>query len=243
MSIDKDKLFHRICSLITKKLYRAKFPFRLSFFLNLIAKVVYHDPTKDSLFKGKQEDYEGLPPTKSLFFAKPNCGLPIGNLTSQLFSNIYLHDLDQYIKETLQFAYYGRYVDDFVIVHHDKACLQSSIPKIASFLQSQLKLTLHPKKIYLQHYTKGVTFLGTVIKPYRRYLRKRTFGYFYTKIQQLNRDGCDLKTFRSVVNSYLGFMKHTKSYKQRKRMLETLVDPRFWSYYKCNEGYTKVERR
>ncbi|MDR2541347.1 MAG: RNA-directed DNA polymerase [Candidatus Peribacteria bacterium] len=71
-----------------------------------------------------------MPPSKSLFFTKPNCGLPIGNLTSQLFSNIYLHDLDVYITKVLGLSYYGRYVDDFVIVHRDKAYLQKLVNEI-----------------------------------------------------------------------------------------------------------------
>ncbi|MDR2190363.1 MAG: hypothetical protein LBP53_04155 [Candidatus Peribacteria bacterium] len=90
------------------------------------------------------------------------------------------------MKHTLKLPYYGRYVDDFVIIHHDKAYLQSLIPQITLYLQSHLALTLHPRKIYLQHYSKGVLFLGTVIKPYRTYIRKRTLGYFYQKIQLLN---------------------------------------------------------
>ncbi|MDR0423256.1 MAG: RNA-directed DNA polymerase [Rickettsiales bacterium] len=122
-----------------------------------------------------------------MFSARFNCGLPIGNLTSQLFSNIYLHDFDSYVKDELKLPYYGRYVDDFIIMHSDKEYLKKLIPLLSSFLQQHLMLSLHPKKIYLQHYTKGVSFVGTIIKPYRKYIRKRTLGYFYQKIQQLNK--------------------------------------------------------
>jgi hypothetical protein len=98
--------------------------------LSLIHKVIFHDPTKNSFFKGKPSDYDGLPPSKTLFYTLPNCGLPIGNLTSQLFSNIYLNEFDHYIKEELAIKYYGRYVDDFIIIHREKAYLQKIISQI-----------------------------------------------------------------------------------------------------------------
>jgi hypothetical protein len=85
--------------------------------------------------------------------------LAIGNLTSQLFANVYLHTLDIYIKHKLGFRWYGRYVDDFVIIHQDKQQLLDAIPLIRSFLSHQLHLTLHPKKISLQPVQHGVLFL------------------------------------------------------------------------------------
>ena len=122
-------------------------------------KIVYDEPTKKGIFKGKKSDYNGLPRTKSLFFTKENCGLPIGNLTSQLFSNIYLNDFDHFVKEELGIKYYGRYVDDFVLIHREKEVLKNLIPQMRNYLQQQLHLTLHPKKIYLQPVQHGVQFL------------------------------------------------------------------------------------
>ena len=72
-------------------------------------------------------------------------------------------------------------MDDFVIVHPDKEYLKSLIPLIKEYLQSELSLELHPKKIYLQHYARGVDFLGTVIKPHRIYIRNRMKGNFYKR--------------------------------------------------------------
>ena len=118
---------------------------------------------------------------------KKNFGLPIGNLTSQLFGNVYLNEFDHWIKNELNIQYYGRYVDDFVLIHPDKEYLKSLIPKISNFLLSNLQLTLHPNKIYLQHYTKGVQFLGAKIKPYRIYIGNRTKGSFYDTIQEHNK--------------------------------------------------------
>ncbi|MDD3303239.1 MAG: RNA-directed DNA polymerase, partial [Candidatus Gracilibacteria bacterium] len=117
--------------------------------INLIKKIIYNDCTKNSVFRGKRGDYIGLPKNKSLFYAKKGCGLPIGNLTSQLFSNIYLSDFDKFIKKDLVCKYYGRYVDDFIIVHQNKEFLISVIERTKKYLNDNLGLTLHPNKIYL----------------------------------------------------------------------------------------------
>jgi len=77
-----------------------------------------------------------------------------------------MNDFDHYVKHTLGIRYYGRYVDDFVIVHEDKEFLKELIPKLSTFMSSHLKLTLHPRKIYLQKHDKGVKFLGVVIKHF-----------------------------------------------------------------------------
>ena len=130
-----------------------------------------------------------------MFHSPKDTWLAIGNLTSQLFANIYLDSLDKYIKYQLWFDYYGRYVDDFVLIDTDKQKLLSAIPKIKDFLTDQLHLTLHPKKIYFQHYTKWVQFLGAYIKPHRTYVRKRTIGNFYKKIQEINKRETNLSSF------------------------------------------------
>jgi len=200
--------------------------------LYLLQKIIFNDPTKNCIIKGKKADWKGLPQAKSLFYAGNNKGFPIGNLTSQLFGNIYLNDFDHYIKYKLGIKYYGRYVDDFVIVHPNKEYLKSIIPLLSDYLQSHLSLKLHPKKIYLQHYTKGVKFLGVVLKPYRIYIGNQTKGTFYKKIQfwnnyikenncKMNNDPStlvprygtgDLKLFLSSMNSYLGVIYPVRDY-------------------------------
>ncbi len=89
---------------------------------------------------------------------------------------------DQYVKKELEIKYYGRYVDDFIIIHLEKEHLKMIQPLITDFLNKKLKLTLHSKKIYLQHFSKGVKFLGAVIKPNRIYIANRTKGNFYKAI-------------------------------------------------------------
>lgn len=168
-----------------------------------------------------------MPPNKSLFYSPTDCGLPIGNLTSQVFANFYMNISDQYISKELGIKFYGRYGDDFVIVHQDKEYLKSLLPIITNFLQSQLHLTLHPKKIYLQHYSKGVQFLGTIIKSNRIYIANRTKGNFYTAIMKQNvvvqnkkPTTAEQQQFLSSMNSYLGIMKHYKTYRLRKNAFQ-----------------------
>jgi len=79
----------------------------------------------------------------------PGKGLPLGNLTSQLLVNVYMNEFDQFIKHRLKLRYYIRYADDFVIMHHDKNVLMEVLPKVQSFLDEQLKLSLHPDKVFL----------------------------------------------------------------------------------------------
>jgi RNA-directed DNA polymerase len=137
-----------------------------------------------------------------------------------------MHQFDAFVTKELGLQYYGRYVDDFIIIHHDKDFLKSLISKLSDFLLSTLHLKLHPNKIYLQHYSKGVKFLGTVIKPNRIYIANRTKGNFYNAIEKHNKIVRDHKPtteekseFLSSMNSYLGIMKHYKTYKLRKRMI------------------------
>ena len=137
-----------------------------------------------------------------------------------------MDSFDHFVKHDLKIKYFGRYVDDFVIVHEDKEYLKRLIPRLAEFLQSELQATIHPKKIYLQQYSKGVKYLGTVIKPNRIYIANRTKGNFYNAIEKQNKVIQDHKStkeeqqaFQSSMNSYSGIMKHYKSYKLRKKMI------------------------
>jgi retron-type reverse transcriptase len=92
--------------------------------------VIYHNPIVNAIIKGSKNDWNGLPRDKSLFYTPKNKGLPIGNLTSQLFGNIYLDILDKYIKYELEFKHYGRYVDDFFIVSRCKKKLTEAVESI-----------------------------------------------------------------------------------------------------------------
>ena len=194
-----------------KFLIQWEFP---EYLINIIHDIIYNDPTSNGIFKWKTSDYDWLPKSKSLFFSAENCGLPIWNLTSQLFSNIYLNDFDHYVKENLGIKYYGRYVDDFVLIHPDKEYLKSLIEPITKFLSYTLHLRLHPNKIYLQPISHGLQFLWAIIKPYRCYRWKRTITNFYNKLKETK-----YKPPRSSLDSYIWLMLHYKHYKLVKKIL------------------------
>ena len=249
MSMNRNLLFEKIKQELQKRRNGIEFDFDLV--LYLIEKTIFNDPTNNCIIKGKKEDWQGLPKTKSLFHAKENCGLPIGNLTSQLFGNVYLNDFDHFVKRDLGIRYYGRYVDDFVLVHSSKHYLQSCIEHIRKYLKENLYLDLHPDKVYLQHYSKGVQYLGAIIKPHRIYVANRTKGNFFEAIgnqNQIARDHKptkeDQKAFQSSMNSYLGIMKHYKTYKLRKEMIRNDISG-WWEnifYAKSYEKFTPKKR-
>jgi hypothetical protein len=185
-----------------------------------------------------------------LFYTGKNKGLPIGNLTSQVFANFYMDSFDHFVKYDLKIKYYGRYVDDFVIVHEDKKYLKQLIPILSDFLNSSLELTIHPKKIYLQHYSKGVKFIGGVIKPHRIYIANRTKGNLYASIDKYNQIARDHKptkqekdAFMSSMNSYLGIMKHYKTYNIRKTMLRENISGWWENYFTIGNRYEKLEKK
>lgn len=248
MAMNKSLLFDKIKNELIRN--KSKVDFDLEFVLYLIEKTIHNDPKESCIIKGKKEDWEGLPQTKSLFHAQPNCGLPIGNLTSQLFGNIYMNEFDHWVKRELGIKYYGRYVDDFVLIHESKEYLQSVLPTLSNFLLSTFKLTLHPDKIYLQHYSKGVKYLGAVIKPHKTYIANRTKGNFYNAIETQNKIARDHKptkeeqqAFQSSMNSYLGIMKHYKTYKLRKAMIFKNLSAWWWNYVYLSGGIAKFEMK
>lgn len=246
MSIDRSILYQKIEPVLRR--FQNTTDFDVDLISRLIHRVIFNDSTKHCRLKGKKEDWKELPRSKSLFYAGKNKGMPIGNLTSQLFGNVYLNDFDHFIKHKLGCKYYGRYVDDLVITHQNKEYLKSIIPLLREYLRDELFLEIHSKKIYLQHFSKGVRFLGVVIKPYRIYIGNQTKGNFYKKIQYWNNILKEeyklivesLKQFLASMNSYLGMMKHYNTYKLRKKMLTQNLSAYFWNYIHISNDYSKL---
>lgn len=139
-----------------------------------------------------------------------NVGLPLGNLTSQLFSNVYMNQFDQFVKHKLKIKQYVRYADDFVFLSGDKQFLESLIPTIRSFLLFDLHLTLHPNKIFLKTIASGVDFLGWVHFPDHRVLRTVTKNRMLKKIQE--------HPTNETVQSYLGLLGHGNTLKIKKEV-------------------------
>lgn len=138
-------------------------------------------------------------------------GLPIGNLTSQLFANVYLNPLDHFVKETLRCKRYVRYVDDFAVVDEDKTRLHEVKADIAAYLDDALNLSLHGNKSQVFPIRKGCTFLGYRVWPYRRRVRTTTMVRIRRKERELRRaywaDEIPIETYRQTIDSFLGHMK------------------------------------
>ena len=228
MHIDRALLWQRLSSFIKE---RYTFSDKEAL-IRLCSYIVLNNPAKGCVIKGDKSAWHDLPSDKSLFGVAEGCGLPIGNLTSQVFANFYMNPFDHFIKQGLGFRYYGRYVDDFFLIHHDKQKLQDSTSLIRTFLREHLHLSLHPKKIYLQHYSRGVPFLGVMIRPYHTTMGKRFSGNVLRRMEhysQREEGPCiekeEKQEFLSSVNSYLGIASQHKSYRLRKRAFCILKGP------------------
>lgn len=151
-------------------------------------------------------------------------GLPLGNLTSQLFVNIYMNKFDQFTKHKLKAKDYIRYADDFVIFLQDKKQLENIIPEIEKFLNEELKLKLHPNKVFIKTFSSGVDFLGMVNLPHHKVLRTKTKKRMMKKIKNkkldLENSLISKKSFEQSLQSYLGMLKHCEGYKIRNGVIK-----------------------
>ncbi len=143
-------------------------------------------------------------------------GLPLGNLTSQLFANIYLNEFDQFVKHVLKQKYYIRYADDFVIMSQNREELLKILPEISNYLEKNLKLLLHPDKVFIKTVASGVDFLGWVHFLHHRVLRTTTKKRMFTRLESVNYDN-------NVSSSYLGLLKHGNANKLRKIILSQIT--------------------
>lgn len=142
---------------------------------------------------------------------KPGTGLPLGNLTSQLFANVYLNVFDQFAKHDLGVKCFIRYADDFVILSADKIYLENLAMKIQKFLSERLKLSLHPEKIFLRTIFSGVDFLGWKHFEAHRVLRRLTRRRIFKRITA--------SPANETLQSYLGLLRHGNGFKIRERLL------------------------
>ena len=158
-------------------------------------------------------------------------GAPIGNLTSQLFANIYMNEFDQFVKHELKAQYYLRYTDDFVILHHDDKYLALLKDKIADFLKIRLDLSLHPTKVQIRKLGQGIDYLGYVSLPYARVprvkVRRRIFRKLRYRVQQFKAGLISEESLMRSFDSYMGFLVHANSHKLREKLRQ-----RFWQWVK-----------
>lgn len=234
MSIDRAKLHHMACELmvfIGSKRNRYDRPLRDTLLYQwvyyLMELVIYHDPLQGCDYRDPERLFEQLPHSKSLRYSPPGFGLPIGNLTSQLFSNLYMNRFDHFVKRQLKVKHYGRYVDDSYYVDTNPKRLLSYVPLANEFLRRELGINLNLGKTKLTEASCGVAFLGVYLKPHRRYLKHQTLRRMRLKVDYMKGvpkrrllDHAMRDQLLASANSYLGVLGHTASF----QIAQTLFD-------------------
>lgn len=239
MTIDKNLLSNMLDEFIVKKYPDNK---KKNCLRMLCRKIILHHPEENCERHSPIEMWSFLDKGKSLFDVDKGKGLAIGNLTSQVFANFYMTLIDYYIKEVLNIKYYGRYVDDLILIHNDKEYLKQCMSKIKIFLQDKLMLTINPNKIYLQPATHGVNFIGATIMTNRIYCGNRTISALINKLIKTYRK-YEIKyssKFMSSINSYLGLMKHYSTYNIRKRIFNNYISEEWKMHIKIFKNLNKI---
>ncbi|MFT4325943.1 MAG: reverse transcriptase/maturase family protein [Candidatus Woesearchaeota archaeon] len=235
MSIDKQILFN----LIKRNLKDE------SFFW-LAKTCIFHDPTKAYINKTPKEFYGKVPGHKSLPNQEKYVGLPIGNLTSQFFANVYLDALDQFVKHTLKAKYYIRYVDDFVLLHENKEQLNTWKKDIDLFLRKTLHLTLKDL-VKIHPISNGINFVGYIIRPNYLLPRNRNVHTLYQTLQRFEKavvqtnEGYILNTYDAIPSLKCSLQSHIGHlyYAHSKRILFALQKRfSFLSLFFIFDGYT-----
>ena len=181
----------------------------IDFVLYLTRAIVLLDPTKNCVRVCDASEWESVPANKLMANSPDDCGLPIGNLTSQLFSNVFLNIFDQYVKRVLRCKHYGRYVDDSYIVSADREYLLSLVPVIESFLLNRLQLRINKGKTKITNVRHGVKFLGAFVKPWRTYVASSTLKRINVGLDGLR--GSSPVRVANALNSYCGVLGHHAS--------------------------------
>lgn len=212
MSLQKEILF----GLIKKKIKNPEI-------LWLIEVIIFSNPTKNFTAKSPMALFAKIPPHKSLFHIPPNQGLPIGNLTSQFFANVYLNELDQFIKHRLKIKYYLRYVDDFLFLSENPQELEVWKEKTELFLKEELGLGLNHKKEIMAEIGTGIDWLGYIIKPSHTLSRKRIIKTFKQRLYFFN---LELEAFPDVADArgqlFLPFLENYPALITVEKMLATV---------------------
>ncbi len=185
--------------------------------------IIFQDPTQNYHKKGQLALFKDIPSHKSLFKIPKGQGLPIGNLTSQFFANVYLNELDQFVKHKLKVKFYLRYVDDLILLHQDQKQLKQWRDQIGNFLEEKLKLKLHPKKQSLQSIGKGIDFLGYIVRPSYSLVRRKVVKNLKRKLWDFNRKKDlprpeEIQQMVATVNSYYGQFRHANSFGLRQKL-------------------------
>lgn len=210
--------------------------------IHILEQIITPESIYNPIKRGQLSLFAQIPKHKSLFFAPHNQGLPIGNLTSQFFANVYLNQLDQYVKRHLRAKYYLRYVDDFIILEDDPSLLEEYRLKINDFLPENLRLQLHPKKQIIRPIESGIDFLGYFIKPRYTLVRRRVVSRLKVRLiefrNDLARDDIDWDYTISVINAYYAHFLYADSYNLRVHLWTNhFGDLRYFLFPRNNYSY------
>ena len=148
--------------------------------------------------------------------------MPLGNLTSQFFANVYLNELDYFVKHELKIKYYIRYVDDFIILHASKEQLEVWKDKINQFLKDKLKIELHSQKSRIIPLSKGIDFVGFRNFFHFKLLRKRNIRKIFNKVKKYEKGEI---SYREIMESFQGWQAYSKwanSLKLRRKILKEI---------------------
>lgn len=228
MSIHKSTLWKMLKDFITKR-YKGS---DLEDILYLVEKITLNSPEKNCIRRCSIENWNGLSKEKSLFTCGDEYGLPIGNLTSQIFANFYLSQFDKLCSARFL---YGRYVDDFYLIASSTKEITDFIPIMREEL-NKLHCKLHRNKWEIQHYSKGVSFTGAIVKFDRTYMLNRSVNNFKLKIRKFNslpREE-NAEKFVSVINSYLGFLRNHNNYGKRVEIMK-MLDSDWFDYFQISD--------
>jgi len=155
-------------------------------------------------------------------------GIPIGNLTSQLFANIYLNELDYFVKHQLKIKFYVRYMDDFVVLHHDKSYLRDVWHQVECFLAERLNLSLNRKTQIFPVWSRGIDFLGYRIWPDFRLVRKANVKRMRRRLKWLKKmvlaGKLPPEKLYASVASWLGYCKHADTYRLVEKIFGEFLD-------------------
>lgn len=202
---------------------------------DLTEKILFHDPRENVEIRSPYEIMRLVPPHKSLFNAPPETGLPIGNLSSQFFANVYLDALDQFAKHNMRAPRYIRYVDDFIFLHESTSVLSSWLSQVDKFLPERLNARLNPRKTIMQPIERGIDFVGQIIKPWHRVPRANALPNALKRVRETPDDA-----LFETLNSYFGlFRQSDSSHHVRARFANAARDRGFC----VNSSLTKVYRK
>lgn len=224
LNINKKILFDEICGILEKAKKKKEFKeLDYDFIFYLIKTQLDNSPADNCIKVSPDKAWDDFPVRKSLFNSPKGVGLAIGDIMSQLYSNVYLNILDQYVKRELKAKHYCRYVDDFKIISKDAEYLKECEEKIRIFLKERLGLILHRKKTKITLCKENLMFLGACIRNGRKYVPKKTLARINSRMNEIkNMNPIEILP---TVNSYFGYLSQFKAYKIKKKLYEKYIEP------------------